>query len=982
MLQFPFWCRAIYSFSGERPEDLGFIEGDLIECLNEGDGQWLVGRLKRNKTTGYFPSNFVEILPNSPPRQVEHRTLEQELRRVESLRQHQQYLHQHQTLQLPPQSQYQSPPSQNQQHLRSPHNHHLRHNTPPNSSHLSYEAENHHQNTLYQSVNEYDDDKLVSSHSQRTLKDLLDDNSQQFSTTQTSFPVNLNTHSKENSNGLNQALPKRSTSIREPGFNSPSHDLPKNNQRRVRSRSFSGMNFQHHNLPDLPKDQEQSVNDIMHSLEVMTAKDNGDYGNFSTSYSFEQKQLDEDDLHSANFMPPSKLTNADRLDHRMTLLEKRPGEFRYRSDTHIPPPVPKKSDISSPSIEYSENHLQPIPQPPPHRANTIKSSITQASSVYNNSAKSATSNPIFSLQSQSAFSATPESTLNRRKSLGSLASFQKLDTHRQTLRNKKSGILKRIVSSTKTLFNESARAIDPSWFEIQKDVYRSSTPTPHDLQEKWKKFEALGVEISEPVEEWLSIEGDEASLIFADPESNNPPVVPLKKLLDLRRSNFDVVDKAVRHINSWSQSLDCESLASTVICRPYNGQIQKLRAIFTFLAEKISWDRDFNPLNPMEDEESTIISTSRVLETRHATAEEIATCFSEMCDGIGVVCEVIKGHLRTMPDDCSVDSTVMLNHAWNAVLIHDQWRMIDASLASRTHPKRPPSSANKALAESFFFLTRPSHLVFTHIPISQKHQHIVPPLPVKTLMELPWVAPAYFDNYLSLYNFDTSKLILDGEELAVIDIAVAEDVECVIESESEIFVQDGDGDWIESGTKQKKLGLAQPMWIDGQRIYRLKAYIPEDGTNAIMKVYSGKKGLMLSIKDNPHPLALVLRLMHNGENTPFEFVTRHPTPFNQRHDLYLCQPQCQNLEFESQYLFKIRQYPSNLSKIVRGELKPARLSIQSPSGKVYKMTRSIDPEEKDMYEAAITCSEVGKWRGLVLGDSVGKWCVMCEWVCK
>ena len=60
-------CRFCVNLQNEG--DLGFVEGDLIECLNAGDGQWWVGRLKRNREVGPFPSNFVEILddPGPPP---------------------------------------------------------------------------------------------------------------------------------------------------------------------------------------------------------------------------------------------------------------------------------------------------------------------------------------------------------------------------------------------------------------------------------------------------------------------------------------------------------------------------------------------------------------------------------------------------------------------------------------------------------------------------------------------------------------------------------------------------------------------------------------------------------------------------------------------------------------------------------------------------------------------------------------------------
>ncbi|KAI5304101.1 cytokinesis protein 3, partial [Ascosphaera atra] len=54
---------AIYSWGGETKKDLGFVEGDLIECLNAGDGSWWMGRLRRDqRMVGLFPSNFVRVL--------------------------------------------------------------------------------------------------------------------------------------------------------------------------------------------------------------------------------------------------------------------------------------------------------------------------------------------------------------------------------------------------------------------------------------------------------------------------------------------------------------------------------------------------------------------------------------------------------------------------------------------------------------------------------------------------------------------------------------------------------------------------------------------------------------------------------------------------------------------------------------------------------------------------------------------------------
>ncbi|KAK7549307.1 hypothetical protein IWX46DRAFT_595639 [Phyllosticta citricarpa] len=64
--KFPCWCKAVYSWGGESKRDLGFIEGDLIECLNAGDGKRWMGRLKRDKrVVGLFPANFVEVLEDT-----------------------------------------------------------------------------------------------------------------------------------------------------------------------------------------------------------------------------------------------------------------------------------------------------------------------------------------------------------------------------------------------------------------------------------------------------------------------------------------------------------------------------------------------------------------------------------------------------------------------------------------------------------------------------------------------------------------------------------------------------------------------------------------------------------------------------------------------------------------------------------------------------------------------------------------------------
>lgn len=62
-LQPPFKVKAHYSWSGETKNDLGFIENDIIQ-VTKTKGDWFYGTLLRNsKKYGYFPTNFVTIIP-------------------------------------------------------------------------------------------------------------------------------------------------------------------------------------------------------------------------------------------------------------------------------------------------------------------------------------------------------------------------------------------------------------------------------------------------------------------------------------------------------------------------------------------------------------------------------------------------------------------------------------------------------------------------------------------------------------------------------------------------------------------------------------------------------------------------------------------------------------------------------------------------------------------------------------------------------
>lgn len=569
---------------------------------------------------------------------------------------------------------------------------------------------------------------------------------------------------------------------------------------------------------------------------------------------------------------------------------------------------------------------------------------------------------------------------------------------------------------------EMGLASGTDWVQVRRDINRSNTLSRNEMNERKDRCLMLDYPALDPVDElYGSIEGDEGI-----------DGMPIRNPTDYQVINFMNVDKNSRFIKSLPPMATATTLATTYVCRPYRSDVQRLRAIFTWVAEIICWEEDF--------EGDGKIDTRRVIQQKRACAEEYSVLVMEMCGAVGLHCEVVRGYLKTPGEIPETNMLPRPNHWWNAVLVDGEWRMIDCCLASPSNPKRVLySSVGSGSADFWYFLTRPSELCWTHMPDHHEQQHMCPPVAHEVLLNLPCACPPYFINELQMFDYNTSLIRIEDLEMVHIKFNVPADVEIAAEVETRALSRDSDGDFFESGDVVKKRALSQCEWFNGVKRYTVKALLPGDEGHGTLKVYAGKRGLMHSIKDIPHPMAFAIPIIHTGENPAYEFVTRHPTPHAQRHDIYVVQPQCQRLALNNTFVFAIRQHPSSAAEAPGSVMtpssnpgsaspipfarpssamsvstsnpstfsgsgtgkKPAKLAIQTPGGKILRLMRKEDRGQRvgigssarsigggdeeisdgGTWETIIKCSEKGVWRGLVLADRIAKWCVFAEWHC-
>ena len=166
---------------------------------------------------------------------------------------------------------------------------------------------------------------------------------------------------------------------------------------------------------------------------------------------------------------------------------------------------------------------------------------------------------------------------------------------------------------------------------------------------------------------------------------------------------FKKIDKHALKIRWEDQGLS--NLTHSLIL-PAENDIEKIRAIFTWVTKNIEYDEaayqgDIKRINH---------SNYDVLSRGKAVCFGYANLVKSMAEIADIPCEVISGYSKELV--YSSPSVEEIDHAWNAVLIDNRWRLLDATWASGLHSSEPKDK-DENLA---YFLTDPQKFIADHLP--------------------------------------------------------------------------------------------------------------------------------------------------------------------------------------------------------------------------------------------------------------------------
>jgi transglutaminase/protease-like cytokinesis protein 3 len=143
-----------------------------------------------------------------------------------------------------------------------------------------------------------------------------------------------------------------------------------------------------------------------------------------------------------------------------------------------------------------------------------------------------------------------------------------------------------------------------------------------------------------------------------------------------------------------------------LLTQKFPDPVLKTRAIYTWIAHDIAYDC---PAYHVEAKRKS--KPEDVFRLRKGVCEGYANLFMEMCSYANVQCLTIHGYARNGRVQAGAGGE---RHAWNAVRIDGEWKMIDVTWAAGGTDKKVKSFTYE-FTDAYFF-TDPHKFLLTHYP--------------------------------------------------------------------------------------------------------------------------------------------------------------------------------------------------------------------------------------------------------------------------
>jgi len=197
-----------------------------------------------------------------------------------------------------------------------------------------------------------------------------------------------------------------------------------------------------------------------------------------------------------------------------------------------------------------------------------------------------------------------------------------------------------------------------------------------------------------------------------------------------------------------------------------HDDLTRARALYRWVAGHITYDAEgFRSGQPGD------LSPEAVLRRGKSVCEGFARLTEALGEAMGLKVEVVSGWSKGYGYTAGQKFNGPTNHAWNAVQIDGQWRLMDPTWGAGYLDE---SMTFVRQFQEHYFLTKPQEFVFDHLPENQSWQLLDRPLTAAEYADLVYLRPMFFHAGFRIGNHD--HLVIAADSRVTVTLGVSQPV--------------------------------------------------------------------------------------------------------------------------------------------------------------------------------------------------------------
>jgi transglutaminase/protease-like cytokinesis protein 3 len=193
------------------------------------------------------------------------------------------------------------------------------------------------------------------------------------------------------------------------------------------------------------------------------------------------------------------------------------------------------------------------------------------------------------------------------------------------------------------------------------------------------------------------------------------------------------------------------STLAAYLTGPVTSDLLKARALFTWLAYNIRYDAAGFRAGSCGPQ-----SAEAVLAQRTSVCAGYANLFLALAQACRLDAVVVSGWGKGADYGVGETTLAQPNHAWNAVRVDGQWRLLDATWGAGY---LSPAGAFERAFNPHYFLTAPELFLYDHLPEDSRWQLLDTPISPQQFLDTVQISPAFFRYDLRL-NETRARIVI------------------------------------------------------------------------------------------------------------------------------------------------------------------------------------------------------------------------------